>query len=76
MEKRFLVKANGHWRIRTEAGKIKKEERIRLREYLNEIRFPYRHAEGEICIPESIGVVSLHEAVAHFYDGEAAVQRL
>ena len=61
------------WRIRPDQGELDTVEQQELRDYLNEIRLPYRIEHGRLCIPGSISWETLYERLAHFYDGRAEV---
>lgn len=73
---RIVRKEESHWIIRTGGNNLLKlEEREKLKEYLNGIRFPYRDVNGEIQIPDKVAWSAIHECLGHFYDGIADVTR-
>lgn len=73
---RIVRKEQSRWIIRTrENNLLKLEEGEKLKEYLDEIRFPYRDVNGEIEISEKVAWTAIHECLSHFYDGIADVTR-
>ena len=53
---------------------IRDNELTQLREYLNEIRFPYFVRNSKVFFPREIRRESLFEILEGFYDGVASVR--
>jgi hypothetical protein len=73
MPERYLHIEDGYWRIRELNRKLSATERTKLKEYFGEIRYPYRHIGGELCVPAQIRWGDIYEVVSNFYDGTAQV---
>ena len=73
LEKRVVRLEDGHWRVQTDTGQIEKDEIARLREYLDEIRMPYKTDKDGIGIEGAIKWEDIDERLQFFYDGIAEV---
>ena len=73
MKKRIVRLERGLWRIRTDAGELPESEQMELIKYFDEIKLPYRLADGCLCIVGEVDREAVFERLKHFYDGRAEI---
>jgi len=71
MEQRIVRFEEGLWRIRTDGGELNESEQKELIEYFDEIKLPYRLANGYLCIHGGVARDEVFERLEYFYDGRA-----
>jgi len=71
--KRIVRLEEGRWRIRSDQGPLDAAEQGELKDYFDEIRFPYRMIDGQPCVPETVSWATIFERLEFFYDGRAEV---
>ena len=73
MTKRIVRIEGDLWRVRSDQGELDAAEQQELKDYLDEIRLPYRMDHGRPCVWGSISWEVLFESLEHFCDGRAEV---
>ena len=77
LPKRIVRLEEGQWRISSDQGPLNASEQEELKDYFDEIRFPYRMFDGRPCVPpcvpETVSWETIFERLEFFYDGQAEV---